>query len=79
MVWGQYVPNLNKLSLVYVQNIHKIMTEHYKTEILEKVLHPSIEQVFRKECYCHQKDGTPGMTFDISGKKTSFNMGCIRH
>ena len=56
MVWGA-VSRYGKLPLVFIEKNVKINAAYYKTEVLEKVVTPVLQDLYGKDHYVFQQDG----------------------
>ena len=54
-----------QLPLVFIEKNLKINTAYYKTEVLEKVVIPALRDLYGKDHYVFQQDGTPAHTANI--------------
>lgn len=64
MVWGA-VCKRGKLPLVFIEKNVKINAAYYKTEVLEKVVAPSLRSLYGDEHYVFQQDGAPAHTANV--------------
>lgn len=64
MVWGA-VCKRGKLPLVFIEKDVKINAAYYKTEVLEKVVAPSLQSLYGDDHYVFQQDGAPAHTANV--------------
>jgi inhibitor of nuclear factor kappa-B kinase subunit alpha len=64
MVWGG-ICKRGKLPLVFIEKGVKINAIYYKTEVLQKVVKPSVERMYGSDHYVFQQDGAPSHTANV--------------
>jgi hypothetical protein len=60
IVWG-----VISRKVIFIDRGFKINGEYYKTEVLERILFPEAQKLYRDEYDCFQQDGAPSHTANI--------------
>lgn len=64
MVW-RGICKRGKLPLVFIEKGVKVNAIYYKTEVLEKVVKPYVQEMFGDDHYVFQQDGAPSHTANL--------------